>query len=952
MSDHEAFLRKCRRVAALSAVLRGLTEGLIAAGGAGVLAFLLGPAVVPLLLAVFLFFLGNRLRPLVRLRGDRLALAVDGAFPVLKEGAINSVQLSREARSGRTPYSRPLIQSAIVKAEERMRGLNPWDIFRGRDIMRSTLVLLLILCVYGVLHGRVRAAFVPPSVSGQGSVLVADIIVTYRFPAYASLPQKTEPRSTGDISGVKGTEVEMRARTISPVKEGRLMFDKGKEIPLTVSEDGRLSGRFVIMEDDSYRFSLIDRRGRRSHDALSHRVTADEDSPPEVEIISPADGLVVRQGDNVRIVYRARDDFGLGPVSLVVRTDTGEKKYEAAHPPDGSREYQGSYLWSLADPSLLVPGNRVSYAVEALDNDTISGPKAGRSRFFTIVVYSQAKKHEELMVRVRRLFESSVSTLGDEILLSPASLKKEALLIEIEKSSARIRSLIRGIDEIVSEGKDDPYLDETFMRALSGMAGGLRGVSARKRTPDSLPGLQGKVVSALEDGTIGLDDLLRRQDLRDALERGRSLLSHDDLLAALENLKNGTGDARALMDAIEKAKTDLAALYEKISTMAADAPDEYLNAEAMKDLHATDLLEELGRIKERLDRGDTEGALQAARSYLNTLNQLMASLENMTEGSFSSGHPEALSRLSAAERDLDDLSAQQKGLAEDTMKTSRGMRTSALGRKKEDLDRFVEKERQKVSRLKTLLPPHPGIMSDVVGCDSALARKDLQEAYQRSLRSLGGLKSVESGLGPYPPGGMQGRGNPQERLRNAMAVNEEISRDLKDILYPGPESLAGRDRENISTLAKRQGSIKKKAEDIAGRLPARDDSSFLPEGLPDKVREAARAMGESEESLKGMDPFSAQLHEETAVQKLSEARDALEKAKQGYSLGALRKGASLYAGGNQGIMGAYSGRVDLPARDAYKVPGVYRDEILKAMEDGLPEKYRDMNKDYFERLLK
>ncbi len=44
--------------------------------------------------------------------------------------------------------------------------------------------------------------------------------------------------------------------------------------------------------------------------------------------------------------------------------------------------------------------------------------------------------------------------------------------------------------------------------------------------------------------------------------------------------------------------------------------------------------------------------------------------------------------------------------------------------------------------------------------------------------------------------------------------------------------------------------------------------------------------------------------------------------------------------------------VKIPDEDKYNVPGQYREEILKAMQEESPEQYKNLNKDYYERLVK
>ena len=53
----------------------------------------------------------------------------------------------------------------------------------------------------------------------------------------------------------------------------------------------------------------------------------------------------------------------------------------------------------------------------------------------------------------------------------------------------------------------------------------------------------------------------------------------------------------------------------------------------------------------------------------------------------------------------------------------------------------------------------------------------------------------------------------------------------------------------------------------------------------------------------------------------------------------------------EGQFGASTEKVEIPSEEAYKVPKEFREDILNALKEGLPEKYKDLNKDYYQRLV-
>jgi len=55
--------------------------------------------------------------------------------------------------------------------------------------------------------------------------------------------------------------------------------------------------------------------------------------------------------------------------------------------------------------------------------------------------------------------------------------------------------------------------------------------------------------------------------------------------------------------------------------------------------------------------------------------------------------------------------------------------------------------------------------------------------------------------------------------------------------------------------------------------------------------------------------------------------------------------------GEDGDSGFSMEEVKIPTAEAYKVPKEFRQDILDAMKQGLPQKYQELNKDYYRKLV-
>ena len=89
--------------------------------------------------------------------------------------------------------------------------------------------------------------------------------------------------------------------------------------------------------------------------------------------------------------------------------DGESHRQKLAH--DDRRKSAGQYRWPLG-PLKLAAGDRVGYAIEALDNDAVDGPQKGSSRQQTLVVYSAAEHRREALRRATELWERLLAHLA------------------------------------------------------------------------------------------------------------------------------------------------------------------------------------------------------------------------------------------------------------------------------------------------------------------------------------------------------------------------------------------------------------------------------------------------------------------------------------------------------------------------------------------------------------
>ena len=455
------FLRAVRRRLLLRASLRagGYALALLAVGlfGLGLAATAVGPADFwPRLTAglAVLAALGalaaGLLRPARALRGDRAAARQTGRFfPALASDLLSAVELAGAPVEGdRTVVSPALVQAFRAQVAAALAPLAPARLVSMRPAARalglSALAVAAVIAAAiawpGIAQGLRTLAHHPSRFEGStvsSAPLVGDVRLTYTYPAYTGLPPRTVEGSTGDVAAVKGTRVRIETHPLRPARKALLLLGEAGElgeIAAPLSGDA-LTAELTLTSDGSYRFWLEPPFGRPIREERSHRLTAEPDAPPRVEILGPADRLELATPRPIEIGYSASDDFGLGAVELVYRIGDAPEQRLPLRDGAGVRAVQGRTVWDPTSAG-LAGAQRVAYHIEAHDRDEISGPKVGSSRTLYVVIQNPHESIEDRLDRQRELLERLIGNLADRVERDPAASPAAAVAGQIAPNAA------------------------------------------------------------------------------------------------------------------------------------------------------------------------------------------------------------------------------------------------------------------------------------------------------------------------------------------------------------------------------------------------------------------------------------------------------------------------------------------------------------------------------------
>ena len=148
-----------------------------------------------------------------------------------------------------------------------------------------------------------------------------------------------------------------------------------------------------------------------------HRIEAEVDAPPRVEIQGPADRLELATPRPIEVGYTASDDFGLGVIELVYRVGDRPVQRILLRDGHGVRAAQGAPSSTPARaPSSPGSASGITSrrAIATTSRAARTASRARRARS-TCIIQNPHESLEDRLERQRELLEKLIGDLADRI---------------------------------------------------------------------------------------------------------------------------------------------------------------------------------------------------------------------------------------------------------------------------------------------------------------------------------------------------------------------------------------------------------------------------------------------------------------------------------------------------------------------------------------------------------
>jgi soluble cytochrome b562 len=751
-------------------------------------------------------------------------------------------------------------------------------------------------------------------------------------PDYTRLPKVV--KEEGSIEALKGTMVNVEALVTKQVLEGKMVLNRENELLLKV-EGQRLKGTLLVFTPGTYSIRMKDALGFENPNPVQYPIYLIPDKHPEGEILNPGSDLEILGNEVLPIVYTVKDDFGLTSVRLSYQLGGMERFISLKSALDRRSLGPETFRWDLASLNLTA-GDRVVYRLEISDNDSVSGPKTGYSKAFTLWIRDEKARAAKDVEEAQRIADALLDLLADQL---EETKDKDKLAVAMDRI---LKDVDRNLERM--RAKEDRLDLEALRKNLA---------SLRERISEEP---KESVTREMERLSLLAEEIAKKARMNEVEALAREMRNRQRrLLDSLNDLKeNLTREGlEEVLKELKKVEELLRSLMETLSQMAERLPDEFINSPEMKGLSFQEMFKELEEIRKKLSAGDIAGAMEAAQRLLQTLSEMMAAMGKA--GARAGMNPfERLQReMSSQAGELERILAEQREILRETEKVDKNIREridEETGRRFSlslpELERILE-------NLKHLFPREENLAREL---ENSLQEKRLEKFFPLA-------RELEKDL--FEKG-------------EARRLMEEWKEKI-DGLNPDPkEAMTLEDRMKFPDLSSRQGNLETRTrrlrealEMLAQLFPGLD-----PEVLKD-MKEASGAMGEASGRLGKEDAPGAIPPEQEAIRRLTRSQESMQQMAQQMAMRmqAYRWGYPLlydprpgwYYGPwvpmptlpqpevarpmERGYTGIDREEFDVPSKDAYQVPKIYREKVLESLKEEVPSQYQREVEKYFKGLV-
>lgn len=531
------------------------------------------------------------------------------------------------------------------------------------------------------------------------------------------------------------------------------------------------------------------------------------------------------------------------------------------------------------------------------------------------------------------------------------------------------------------------YLNQSLMPQLQ--------QSLQALTPQPAPATQfdqprqklESVVQEFERLSSLAEDIASGEKLNDLMNSSTKMMEQQNqLLAALDNLpENFQGGELPpeIQNMLDQLDTLMQELADALSQMPASLPDEFLNRQ-LDALPLADMMQQLQEMRQKLAEGDVEGAKKLAEALLKALSNMVSALENIQQQARGSSMDAMSQQLQQSSDKLSELIERQERILEATQRIDQATlhqlnetQKHAFDATLQELARDIGQLSRSARDLSQQARQHPDLapnfqrtyqqlLKQLQTLSKSFAARDLPKARQELETAKQKLTWMDRQLERLP--------QPDDAMRQQIATALEHLNTMRQRIDRLPHDrhamLTPPQHGQLDELAAKQegvqGDTRALHQAFENLLPL---MPFLPREMGQNLQEAVPFMGQARGELNQHRSQSAIPPEQQALDRLRNTQNSLQQAMQqmaqrgqmmGMSLPMLQQSGRMpnfmmQPGSSQpsgGVSGSSTRNFQLPDKDVYKAPRMFREDIIEALKEGYPERYKERIEQYYRHIAR
>lgn len=495
-------------------------------------------------------------------------------------------------------------------------------------------------------------------------------------------------------------------------------------------------------------------------------------------------------------------------------------------------------------------------------------------------------------------------------------------------------------------------------------------------------------IAELEKDTIYLEKLLDHRRIEDLQALAKDLAAkRRDLANLLQQYQKAPDEKTkaAIIQELARLKERIGELMARMAELSRSISDEHMNADALEQMAKQEsMLGALDKVQQLLNQGKVDEAMKELQRLGDEMDQLQQGLQKAKGGFDQRQDPELARQFQKFNDQLQSVSQQQRDVAQQARTLKKQTQQDVKKQLEQKGADFADKLRQKVAAAKQKLQAAanaPGSESEgdqaekalesAGQLDRALQGKDFDAAQEEAARALqlaqeleGDLKYESMRARRFPGLSMaqpEQLDKAADQAKQGVQPLADVKKELDQLFPRGGQQLNSDQRQKMQQLAKKQQQLQQQAQQLQQQMGELGKKApIFSQKMKGQMQQAGEQMEGAENSMAERDPNGSASHAGDAATKLEQLQQGVKQAMQ--QGGGGGGGMMLPMPGGEGDddqedqegegqMSAQHEEVAIPNGDQ-SGSDAYRKDIMDAMKQGAPAKYKDQVKKYYEEIVK